>query len=350
MRDHEININIEYLNVKIRRLTWPAHSEHAIAVAPFLFHPEATVNPIFKSMFLDSNERVRNGWWVLLFIALMLVSRFVYTPLSRALQELGISQHSLEPMRFGFLLLVTWICVRLRKESLSSIGFVLDRRWAREMGLGSFLGIASALIVVAMIWAVGGVRLELDPARSLSVLTDGIYIFIFVALFEETLFRGFVFQRLVSGAGVWIAQLTLGLVFATSHWGNPDMQGATLIWATIELFLGAVLLGLAYLRTRSLALPIGIHFGWNWLLGHVLGFGVSGFEQAGWFRPLLMDLPEWVTGGKFGPEASIFAVVADLMLILMLWKWKGSVPVGPANDASLRTNEHDRVAERVAGR
>jgi len=89
------------------------------------------------------------------------------------------------------------------------------------------------------------------------------------------------------------------------------------------LFLGAVLLGLAYLRTRSLALPIGIHLGWNWTHGHLLGFGVSGFAQPGWFHPLLQDLPEWVTGGRFGPEASIFAVVADVLLIVLLWKWKG---------------------------
>lgn len=277
-----------------------------------------------KNVFLDSNARLRNGWWILVFIALMLASRYAYTPASRALQDLGVPPDALEPLRFGFLLLVTWICVRLRREPLSSIGFMLDVRWARELGIGALLGIASALLTVAMICASGGVRLELDPARSVATLAFGAYVFVFVALFEETLFRGFVFQRLVAGAGAWIALGVLGLLFATSHWGNPDMHGATLAWATVELFLGAVLLGLAYLRTRSLALPIGLHFGWNWALGNVLGFGVSGFEQAGWFRPLLLDRPEWMTGGRFGPEASIFAVVVDAMLIVALWKWKGT--------------------------
>lgn len=277
-----------------------------------------------KNVFLDSNAHLRNGWWILVFIVLMLASRFVYTPASRALQELGVPLHALEPLRFGFLLLVTWICVRLRREPLSSIGFVPDARWARELGIGALLGIVSALLAVAMIWASGGVRLELDPTRSVATLAYGAYVFLFVALFEETLFRGFVFQRLVAGAGAWIALGVLGLLFATSHWGNPDMHGATLAWATVELFLGAVLLGLAYLRTRSLALPIGMHFGWNWALGNVLGFGVSGFGQAGWFRPLLLDRPEWMTGGRFGPEASMFAVVVDLLLIALLWAWKGS--------------------------
>ncbi|MGQ0800569.1 MAG: lysostaphin resistance A-like protein [Pseudomarimonas sp.] len=273
---------------------------------------------------------------MLIFIALMLASRFVYTPVSRALQDFGVAKDWLEPLQFGFLLLVTWICVRLRKESLSSIGYVLDRRWARELGVGSLVGVAAALLAVLMIWAVGGVTLELDPSRSVSMLAYGLYVFLFVALFEETLFRGFVFQRLVAGTGVWIAQITMGLLFASGHWGNPDMQGGTMVWATVELFLGALILGLAYLRTRSLALPIGIHIGWNWAQGHLLGFGVSGFEQAGWFRPLLQDQPEWVTGGSFGPEASIFAVVVDVLLILLLWKWKGSAPQTNVTDVSPR--------------
>ena len=277
-----------------------------------------------KHLFFDSSMRLRNGWWIVAFIALMLGSRFVYTPVSRALQDLGTPQDLLEPLRFAFLLLVTWICVRLRRQRLSSIGFVLDGRWARELGVGTLLGVASALLAAAMIWGVGGAQFELDPARSPGMLAYGVYVFLFVALFEETLFRGFVFQRFADGAGIWAAQLTLGLVFATSHWGNPDMSGATLALATVELFLGAVLLGLAYWRTRSLALPIGLHLGWNWTQGYALGFDVSGFDHNGWLRPLLQDLPEWVTGGRFGLEASVFAVVVDVLLILLLWRWKGS--------------------------
>lgn len=282
-----------------------------------------SARPCLKTVFLDPNGRLRNGWWILAFVALMLASRFDYTPVSRALQAAGAPTDALEPLRFAFLLLVTWICVRLRREPLSSIGFVLDARWARELGVGAVLGLASAALVVAMIWTGGGVRLEFDPARSLAALAQGAWVFVFVALFEETLFRGFVFQRLVAGTSAWFALLVSGLVFATSHWGNPDMHGATLAWATLELFLGAVLLGLAWLRTRSLALPIGLHFGWNWALGNVLGFDVSGFAQAGWLRPILLDRPEWMTGGAFGPEASVFAVVVDAGLIALLWRWKG---------------------------
>lgn len=214
-----------------------------------------------KHLFLDQAGRLRNGWWILVFAALMLASRGLYTPLSRALQQLGATPEWLDPLRFGLLLGVTFVCLRLRKQRLASVGFVLDRRWAREFGGGCALGLGSALLVTALIAAVGGLSLELDPARSVGLLLKGLYIFLFVALFEETLFRGFVFQRLLDGIGVWGAQIVLALLFASGHWGNPDMQGTTLAWASLDLFLGAVLFGLAYLRTRSLALPVGLHLG-----------------------------------------------------------------------------------------
>lgn len=300
-----------------------------------------------KYIFLDSDGRLRNGGWILVFVALMLASRVVYTPVSRVLQELGATQELLEPLRFAFLLLVTWACVRLRRESLSSIGFVLDRRWWREFAAGGVAGIASALLVVGLIGLSGGVRFELDPARSVTLLLHGLYLFLFVALFEETLFRGFVFQRLVAGAGPWIAQIALGLLFATSHWGNPDMQGATRVWASIELFLGAVLLGLAYLRTRSLALPIGLHLGWNWLHGQVMGLGVSGFDQAGWFRPLLQPGPEWISGGRFGPEASVFAVLVDLLVIVWLWRWRGTAGASASREGMRSFDARDGAAGEV---
>ena len=123
-----------------------------------------------KHLFLDSHGRLRNGWWILVFAALMVASRFAYTPISRALQAIGADTTWLDPLRYGFVLAVTWICLRLRREPLSAVGFRLDARWARELLAGAGLGLASALLVVARIWAAGGVRLELDPARSVATL------------------------------------------------------------------------------------------------------------------------------------------------------------------------------------
>jgi membrane protease YdiL (CAAX protease family) len=278
------------------------------------------------SLLFDSGRRLRNGWWIVVFVALIASTRLVYRPLRHGLQDLGVPDLWLEPQAFLFVLGVTWICTRLRREPLASVGFVLDRRWLAQVAAGTAIGVASILTISAMIWALGGMSLELDPARSASTLVRGAYVFLCVALLEETLVRGFVFQRLLAGTGFWPTQLVLALLFAAGHLGNPGMEGATLIVAMISLATGAILFGLAYLRTRSLALPIGLHFGWNWSQGQLLGFGVSGHEQVGWWRPIFSHQPEWLTGGAFGPEASVLALVMDLLVIVLLWRWRGVEP------------------------
>lgn len=288
-----------------------------------------------KALFLDSNRRLRNGWWILIFAALFLASRLAYTPFSQGLRQAGVPAAWLEPLRFVFVLLVTWICTRLRGEPLSGIGLRIGFRWTRQMGAGVLLGAASMALIVGLIWLAGGVQLELDPARSAGTLVYGLYLFLCVALFEETLFRGFLFQRLVDGAGIWIAQLALALLFAAGHWGNPGMQGSTEVVASLDLGLGAIMLGLAWLRTRSLALPVGLHLGWNWMQGHVLGFGVSGFDYVGWYQPQFLGRPQWLTGGEFGPESSVFAVLVDLVMIALLWKWRGTADLA-AGEAPAR--------------
>ena len=277
-----------------------------------------------KSLFLNSDRKLRNGWWILIFIGFIVLTRFAYKPITHGLKDLGLAKQWLEPVPFLLTLLATWACTRLRKEPLSSVGFRLDRRWFAEIAWGTLFGVATALAVVGMIWATGGVRFELAPARSVGTLLTGLYVFLFVALMEENLYRGFIFQRLLDGIGVWPAQIALASLFAVLHWGNPGMQGSTEIVASLDLFLGAVLLGLAYLRTRSLALPVGLHLGWNWTQGHVLGFHVSGHDHAGWLQPIFQGRAEWLTGGSFGPEASVFSPLVTLLMIVVLWRWKGS--------------------------
>jgi len=277
-----------------------------------------------KTILRDGRGRLRNGWWLLVFIALFLASQLAYHPVSRALQHVGATRAWLAPLPVLFLLLVTGICLRLRRQPLSAVGLRLDAAWWRQALAGLAFGGVQMLLVAALVALAGGVRFAFDPARSFAALAMGAWMFLWIAMLEELLFRGFVLQRLMDGIGAWPALLAMSVLFALAHWGNPGMQGATLAWATLDTALAAILLGLAYLRTRSLALPIGMHFGWNWMQGSVLGFDVSGLDQAGWLQPHLLSVPQWLSGGAFGPEASVFAVVVDMAAIALLWRWKGA--------------------------
>ncbi|MEP7705177.1 type II CAAX endopeptidase family protein [Paraglaciecola sp. 25GB23A] len=293
-----------------------------------------------KNIFYNDDKKVRNGWWILIFIALVAATRPIYKPIKEGLSHLGFTEQMLEPVSFLLLLLVTWICIKIRKESLSDVGFGFSPRWFKHFFGGTIAGITMMLATVALVYLVGGVSFELDPQRSLQVLSYGFYLFLLGSLFEEILHRGFVFQRLIDGIGIWGAQLLIAFLFTFGHWGNPGMEGSTQIFSSIDLFLGSIILGLAYIKTHSLALPIGIHLGWNWMQGNVLGFGVTGHEQAGWFKPVFQGMQEWVSGGEFGPEASIFSVVVSIAGLVILLRWKGTV--------KRKQNTQETIAEATA--
>ena len=128
------------------------------------------MTPSLKTLFFNPDGKLRNGWWMLIFLGFIVVTRFAYKPLTHGLKDLGLAKLWLEPAPFLFALLATWACTRLRKEPLSSVGFRLDRRWFKEIDWGTLFGVGTALAVVGMICAIGGVRFDLDPARSVGAL------------------------------------------------------------------------------------------------------------------------------------------------------------------------------------
>ena len=207
------------------------------------------------------------------------------------------------------LLIPTAICLKLERAPLRSVGLDLNVRWLREATLGTALGVGLMLVTALVILALGGFHWERNAAGSLRVLLGGAWIFLGVAVFEELAFRGYLFQRIVRGIGKWPAQLLMAGLFALAHWQNPGMEGGTRIWASLNIALAAILLGLALLKTQSLALPVGIHLGWNWAQGSLLGFGVSGTRGQGFLSPVFHHRPEWLTGGNFGPEASVPSII-----------------------------------------
>lgn len=111
-----------------------------------------------KTILFDSMGRLRNGWWIVTFVAFVAVTRFLYRPAKAGLRSLGAPESWLEPVAFLLALLATWACLRLRKETLASVGFALGRRWFRLMATGMLVGGASMCAVVGMMAGAGGVR------------------------------------------------------------------------------------------------------------------------------------------------------------------------------------------------
>lgn len=134
-------------------------------------------------------------------------------------------------------------------------------------------------------------------------------VFLVVAVGEEVLFRGILYKRIASICNPSVALVISGLIFGLVHIGNDN---ATL-WSSIAIALEAgTLLAAAYMWSKNLLFPIGIHWAWNFVQGYVYGSPVSGNEVA-----CLMSSSfsgnEYISGGDFGPEASVIAVVIGII-------------------------------------
>lgn len=221
--------------------------------------------------------------------------------------------------------------------ALFILGKWIERRKPAEYGVdprpaigdlvrGFVIGAAILSLVVGILWAAGWY----DVARfgpgdeTLERLGQALIFFLAVSIFEEVFSRGILFRLIEEGAGSWIAIIISSLIFGLAHVGNPNSSLLAGIAITIE---AGILLAAAFMLTRNLWMPIGLHWSWNLFEGPVFGTPVSGqgFD-------VLIDAttkgPEVMTGGRFGPEAGLVALaVATLagVWLLMLAVKAGNV-------------------------
>ncbi|RKH02539.1 CPBP family intramembrane metalloprotease [Corallococcus sp. CA053C] len=275
-----------------------------------------------RSWFRDADGRWRNGWKALGCVALTVA---LLVPLMMLQQQLPASLRPFAPQPFAaFLgaLGATALCLRLERQPLSSVGLAGGWRWGRDFGLGLLGGIVLLGSVALVVFGAGGFHLEPAAVRDGTRVVKAAWMMLGVALFEELLFHGYAFQRAIRGMGTRWAQVVLSVIFCLAHPFSGEMGGATRAVAMLTTFLAGWMLGLCYLRTGRLALPVGVHMGWNWFMS-CLGFGVSGNESKGWWMPVLHDRPEWLTGGSYGLEASVGSLVMLVVAVVALTLWKG---------------------------
>lgn len=185
----------------------------------------------------------------------------------------------------------------------------------KELGLGALLGAALFSTTIGILWLLG--YYHVSTVNSWQLMITWFLIGIFSGVFEELLIRGVLFRIMEESLGTWIALMISALIFGAGHLSNPN---ATL-WAGLAIAIEAgIMLAAAYVLTRRLWIPIGIHIAWNFVQGGIFGVAVSGNEAKGLLQSTLSG-PALLSGGEFGAEASIFAVIVCLAAgVYFVWK------------------------------
>lgn len=267
-----------------------------------------------ENISLNTGNKIRSIWWILIFFVL-LVLFLLPTILTAQKHSVEVSIH----IQALLILLVTIICQLLRKESITKITGKFNFRWIKQILLGLAIG-AALMISPAIILTVSGFAHWQINSISFTTIISGVIVFAGVAIAEELLFRGFLFQRLLESLGQWPAQLIIAGMFLLTHINNPGMIGTTKILASLNIFIASLMFGLAFLKTKSLAMPIGLHFMANFMQGTVLGFGVSGVKEPSLFKAISDKCPIWLNGGEFGLEASFLGLITVLIITILFYR------------------------------
>ncbi|GIF16266.1 CPBP family intramembrane glutamic endopeptidase [Actinoplanes teichomyceticus] len=205
-----------------------------------------------------------------------------------------------------------WVVRRTERREPAELG--LDG-WGGKLGRGTLIGFAMFAAVIASIAFLGGYHVEGwgSPTGALGLLG----LMAAAAVTEELLFRGLLFRIIEERTGTWIALALTGVGFGAMHLVNPD---ASLWGATAIAIEAGFMLAACYAATRNLWVPIGLHFGWNFAAGGVFSVVVSGNGESKGLLEASTSGPVTLSGGAFGPEGSLYAVVAGVVLtVVFLW-------------------------------
>ncbi|MDR1999359.1 MAG: CPBP family intramembrane metalloprotease [Frankiaceae bacterium] len=216
---------------------------------------------------------------------------------------LGVCLVSALAFFWGYRGLVMWLERRRPRE------LALDRT-AVGLGPGTVLGFILFSAIIGIIWLFGDYRIT--GTGSLSGAAAMFGLFWLVGLAEEAIFRGVLFRLVEERFGTWIALAASAVIFGGIHLANPNATA----WGALAIAIEAgVLFGAIYAATRTLWVVVGLHFAWNFAEGSIFGANVSGNGDAiaGSVWTATFNGPTLVTGGQFGPEASVPAIIVCLV-------------------------------------
>lgn len=204
----------------------------------------------------------------------------------------------------------------------TAVGLPANGSGLRNALWGVLGGAGSALLVIAIPLTLHWAHFERSSGSGANWRTTLFFPVLILAgaAGEELLFHGFAFQMLFRELGAWAAILPIGLLFGFLHNDNPHHTTLSLI----NTAAFGILFGFAFLRSRDLWLPSGLHFGWNVILP-LLGADLSGITIEPTGVTLVWSSSVLISGGNYGPEASV--LTSGILFVLLLYIWK--IPVRP---------------------
>ena len=270
--------------------------------------------------------RLRAGWRILVFLVLLIALAVGGQLGTRAV--LG-SLPKGSTLTFAIIAIAATISVLIARryldqKSFLSLGFGGRSVAVKDLVFGFFLSGAMAACVLSLMLAAGvieGLRFNWGQGgMTILALFAALLPTIFIGYWEELVNRGYLFQNMREGMGLVAAVIVSCVLYGVLHAANPNAS-----WLSSTIIVGFGLLRLyGYLATGLLWLSIGMHIGWNFFQGPVFGFAASGQVEAITLFSHERVGTEWLSGGDFGPEASLLILPVLGLAFIAMYLWAQS--------------------------
>jgi uncharacterized protein len=288
------------------------------------------------------DDGLRSGWGILIFVLLVFAFstcvQWVYVHALKSYVPADPSDPVTimvgEFMRALAILLATWVTVRVGRQKFDEFGLPPQEAFARKFWLGAAWGfvnvtIAMAVLYLCHVYSIAG--LALSGAAILKYAALWAVACVFIGLFEETAFRGYLLFALTRPMGFWPAAILLSFLFAFVHRGNP---GETFI-GLVGVFVIAMFICLTVIKTGSLWFAIGFHMAFDWCESFLYSVPDSGTPAVGHLLNTQISGSKWLSGGTAGPEASVVMLIVEVLLFAIFW---GTHPENKLPPFRLRAN------------
>lgn len=314
------------------------------------------LKPFLSYIIFNEFGRLRSGWRFSFFLlAFIIISGILVIGTVGILSNLpiGFSQESLLAFVVPFAItasvatLLGWLFGKIFEDlPFRALGAWFTKNWLKDLIFGLILGAVSIGVAVLIAFIFGGMRFEMNQnsGSTAILLTLGVtlLIFIFGAIAEETFFRGYLLQTLTRAKLMWLGIILTSFLFASAHNSNP---GANVLSWTNTLLAG-VWLAAAYLKTRNLWFPFGIHLTWNWAQGAFFGINVSGLSELA-SAPLLRVSEKgnaFIGGGDYGLEGGIACTISLIISTAIIW----FLPIFKPTEEMLALTNEEKPISRLA--
>ncbi len=200
----------------------------------------------------------------------------------------------------------------LDSQSLITLGLNYDGESLTKVSIGAAISLSYVTVSFLIGTLMGYIKvkpskLSEDAVSSLPLFFGGLVDFFTAAVFEEIIFRGYVFFLLLQAGGLYVAIIGSAVVFSTAHLiRHANMP---LIYV-LNAFLFGIVAAVCRYTTCSLWLPIGLHFGWNVVSGPIFGLPYSGRNYDRGVVTSEVSGPAWLTGGSYSLDAGLLGTFA----------------------------------------